>query len=44
MAEDRCYSHENAKIDFCYSTLSFEQGLCDEITQYLSLKEKRIKA
>lgn len=39
MSEDRCFSHEDAKIDFGYSPESFEDGIVREVIEYL--KERR---
>lgn len=36
MAEDRSYSHEEAKNDFNYKPMSFDKGIKIEIEQYLS--------
>lgn len=36
MAEDRSYSHKNARNDFDYKPMSFEQGIEIETRQYLS--------
>ena len=35
MAEDRSYSHEEAKGDFDYKSMSFEDGIQIEVNQYL---------
>ncbi|AOY78272.1 nucleoside-diphosphate sugar epimerase [Clostridium formicaceticum] len=35
MAEDRSYSHEEAKSDFNYKPMSFEDGIQIEVKQYL---------
>lgn len=35
MAEDRSYSHEEAKGDFDYKPMSFEDGIQIEVNQYL---------
>ena len=36
MAEDRSYSHEEAKSDFNYKPMSFEDGIKIEVKQYLT--------
>lgn len=36
MAEDRSYSHEEAKKDFNYKPMSFEDGIQIEVKQYLT--------
>jgi len=36
MAEDRCFSHEEAKNDFEFTPMSFDKGIIIEIEQYLS--------
>jgi uncharacterized protein YbjT (DUF2867 family) len=35
MAEDRSYSHEEAKNDFNYKPMSFEEGIQIEVKQYI---------
>jgi len=35
MAEDRSYSHEEAKSDFNYKPMSFEEGIQIEVKQYI---------
>lgn len=35
MAEDRSYSHEEAKSDFNYRPMSFEEGIQIEVKQYI---------
>ena len=38
MGEDRSFSHEKAKNDFKYTPMSFEDGLCIEVRQYINRK------
>lgn len=40
MAEDRSYSHEEAKSDFNYKPMSFEDGIQIEVKQYLKKRGK----
>ena len=35
MAEDRSYSHEEAKNDFNYKPMSFDRGIQIEVKQYI---------
>lgn len=36
MSEDRCFSHEDAKIDFRYNPESFQIGIAREVKEYLN--------
>ena len=36
MSEDRCFSHEDARIDFGYSPEAFEVGIAREVKEYLN--------
>ncbi|MDJ1088754.1 NAD-dependent epimerase/dehydratase family protein [Macrococcoides caseolyticum] len=38
MQEDKIYSHQEAKDDFEYNPLEFEQGIKDEVREYLNTK------
>lgn len=40
MSEDRCFSHEEAKKDFGYSPMSFEDGIRMEVKEYLKERGK----
>jgi hypothetical protein len=40
MGEDRSYSHEDAKRDFDYNPMSFEDGIQIEVEQYLLTKQQ----
>ena len=40
LCEDRAYPHEKAERDFGYAPVCFEQGVRDEIAEYLRRKEK----
>ena len=39
MGENRSYSHNDAKTDFGYSPMSFEEGIRIEVEQYLGAKD-----
>ena len=39
LVEPRVYSHEDATKDFGYSPMTFEEGIVDEIKQYLGSKK-----
>ena len=38
LCEPRAYSHEDAKTDFGYSPVSFQEGIVAEVKQYLAAK------
>lgn len=40
LCEDRVYSHEDAKQSFNYSPRNFEDGIIDEITEYVKWKNR----
>ncbi len=41
LVEPRVYSHEDATKDFGYSPMSFEEGIVDEVKQYLESKKNQ---
>lgn len=41
MDEDRCFDNTNAKNDFGYTTIDFQEGLKEEVKKYQSNKKKR---
>lgn len=40
LCEDRCYSYEDAAMDFGYKPRAFHEGIAEEVSQYLELKNK----
>lgn len=42
MGEDRCFSHNQAKTDFGYNPMPFNEGLKLEIEQYVKSKHKLV--
>lgn len=40
LVEPRVYSHRDAKNDFGYSPMSFEEGIVDEVKQYIEMNKK----
>ena len=41
MDEERCFDNTNAKNDFGYTTIDFQEGLKEEVKKYQSNKKKR---
>ena len=41
LVEPRVYSHEDATKDFGYSPMTFEEGIVDEVKQYLESKKNQ---
>lgn len=40
LVEPRVYSHRDAKNDFGYSPMSFEEGIVEEVKQYIEMNKK----